>query len=90
MKEFTEEDVTIDDVHLCLDCDSKTEAQINKEHDVHVSQDYVAVLVEKGIQTAVAKDILQHYQGEDGGEYNPQDALTEFYQHTKFHNEGQH
>lgn len=78
--------MTIEDVHFCLDCDGRTEQEIELDHRITFSDEKISQIVTQGIDKEVAKDMLQHYQSDGDDDFDPQNAITEFYEHAKFHN----
>ncbi len=84
MAHLLPKDITLDDIHICVECDDSSNYE--KDHSTIVDESKVKVLVKKGMDPAVATDILQHYQGDDKtDEFDALDAYTEFFQHTEFH-----
>lgn len=87
MSSYTPKDITVDDVHVCVDCDDQKD--FNADHSLETDPDKVKVLAAKGVDSDVAVDMLQHYQGSDGdGEFTAEDAYTEYFEHSKFHKSG--
>jgi len=86
MKNFLYGDMTVEDVHFCLDCDDLTEQEIEADHSITVSDEKLRYVMGQGFDEEVAKDMLQHYQSDGAKDFDPQNAITEFYEHAKFHN----